>query len=84
MQESVLENSKVSEVDFVTKGSEEGTSKRDDDSTYCFIGDTIFDFYSKEPLNLEWMGQFLEMDEPHNLEWMSQFLEMDESWFNFA
>ncbi|XWS26469.1 hypothetical protein CRYUN_Cryun26dG0035100 [Craigia yunnanensis] len=84
MQESVLENSKVSEVDFVPKGIEEGTSKRDDDSTYCFIGDTIFDFYSKEPLNLEWMSQFLEMDEPLHLECMSQFLEMDESWFNFA
>ncbi|XWS17590.1 hypothetical protein CRYUN_Cryun33cG0079900 [Craigia yunnanensis] len=83
-QESVLENSKINEVDFEPKGSEEGTFKRDDDSTSCFIGDTFFDFYSKEPLNSEWMSQFLEMNEPLNLEWMSQFLEKDESWFNFA
>ncbi|XP_022751778.1 transcription factor MYB114-like [Durio zibethinus] len=63
MQESVIKNSKVSEVDLVAKESEEGTSKRDDDPTSCFIGDTFFDFYSKEPFSLEWMSQFLEMDE---------------------
>ncbi|XVE97758.1 hypothetical protein REPUB_Repub03eG0046400 [Reevesia pubescens] len=69
-QEAVLEISKVSEMDSVPKGSDEGMSfKRDVDSTYCFIGDTFFDFYSEEPLNLEWM---------------SQFSEMDERWFNFA
>lgn len=80
-QETVvlLENSKVSEVvDYsvnLPKGSsEEGTSnssKRDDDSTTCFIGDdNLVDFYGHQ--------------EPLNLEWMSQFLELDDTWFNFS
>ncbi|XP_022732259.1 transcription factor MYB114-like [Durio zibethinus] len=69
LQESVLENSKVNQMDSAPTGSEEGFSKRDDDFTSCVNGDTFFDFYNQEPLNLEWM---------------SQFFEMDESWFNFV
>ncbi|EOY30034.1 hypothetical protein QUC31_020468 [Theobroma cacao] len=70
MQEPVLENSKVSDMDTVPKESEEGTFKRDDnDSKSCSIGDIFFNFHSEEPLNLDWM---------------SPFLEMDETWFNFA
>ncbi|KAH1067503.1 hypothetical protein J1N35_032490 [Gossypium stocksii] len=53
MQESVLGNCKVSE------------STRDEDSTTCFINgdDSLFDSYSEEPLNLEWMSHFFETDE---------------------
>ncbi|PPD90220.1 hypothetical protein GOBAR_DD12841 [Gossypium barbadense] len=53
MQEPVLENCKVSE------------SKRDENSTACFINgdDSLFDSYSEEPLNLEWTSHFFETDE---------------------
>ncbi|KAE8689073.1 Transcription factor TT2 [Hibiscus syriacus] len=59
-QKSVLENSKETEMIMGSTGSEEGTSKRDE---------TLHDFGSEEPL--DW-------------EWMSDFIEMNESWFNFA
>ncbi|MBA0694008.1 hypothetical protein Goari_004343 [Gossypium aridum] len=65
IQEPVLDNSKGNETVFVPKGSEEGTSKRDDDynSTPCLFGDTMSDFHSAEALNWEWMSQFFEINE---------------------
>lgn len=57
----------------VQKGSGdlEGTSSADGGSKlFSFVGDNkFFDCYNDEPLNLEWMGRFF---------------EMDESWFDFA
>ncbi|KAJ0089889.1 hypothetical protein Patl1_13775 [Pistacia atlantica] len=47
---------------------EEGTSNADKDSKYSLSRDEFLDCYN----------------EPLNLEWMSRFFEMDESWFHFA
>ncbi|KAE8658038.1 Transcription repressor MYB4 [Hibiscus syriacus] len=54
VQESVLENSKETEMIFVSTGREDGTSKRDD---------TLLGFCSEEPLDWEWMSEFFEMNE---------------------
>ncbi|KAH9805088.1 Anthocyanin biosynthesis regulatory protein Pl1 B73 [Citrus sinensis] len=52
-------------------GDLEGTSYADGGSKlFSFVGDNkFFDCYNDEPLNLEWM---------------SRFFEIDESWFDFA
>ncbi|KAK9273384.1 hypothetical protein L1049_018194 [Liquidambar formosana] len=62
-EESRPQNTKVKEMDFVEKRSEEGTSKGDEDSKFSHIEDGLFDCSSEGPLNLEWMSKFLEMDE---------------------
>ncbi|GMJ07585.1 hypothetical protein HRI_004427700 [Hibiscus trionum] len=54
VQEPVLENSKETEMIFVSTGCANGASKRDD---------TIFDFCSEEPLDWEWMSELFEMNE---------------------
>nr|URY18771.1 MYB protein [Zanthoxylum bungeanum] len=72
-QDLKLEISKgVEKGSTVKKGSDqEGNSHADEGSKLCsFVGGNMFfDCYNEEPLNLEWM---------------SRFFEMDESWFNFA
>ncbi|KAJ6698232.1 hypothetical protein OIU79_011707 [Salix purpurea] len=40
-----------------------GTSKTLEDSKYSFGGDGFFDFSNEDPMNLEWMSKFLELDE---------------------
>ncbi|EXB74886.1 Transcription factor WER [Morus notabilis] len=68
LESKLPENTKVviKQVDE-PKGSEEGTSKgisKEITPNSSFLGDEIFAYYSsEEPLNLEWMGNFLEMDE---------------------
>ncbi|XP_044463259.1 transcription factor MYB114-like [Mangifera indica] len=42
---------------------EEITSNEDEDSKYSLFRDEFLDGYNKEPLNLEWMSRFFEMDE---------------------
>ncbi|KAL4297310.1 hypothetical protein GQ457_12G021400 [Hibiscus cannabinus] len=54
VKETMLENSKKTEMIFVSTGSEEGTSKKDD---------TVFNFCNEEPLDWEWMNEFFEMNE---------------------
>lgn len=64
------ENTKDKEVDEA-KRSEEGTStaiinnNKENILNSTFLGDEFLAYYSanEEPLNLEWMSNFLEMDE---------------------
>ncbi|KAF9680953.1 hypothetical protein SADUNF_Sadunf06G0175100 [Salix dunnii] len=53
----------MSDMDNVANRSEEGTSKTLEDSKYSFGGDGFFDFSNEDPMNLEWMSKFLELDE---------------------
>ncbi|KAJ6994586.1 transcription factor MYB114-like [Populus alba x Populus x berolinensis] len=62
-QEPDTVKTKVLEIDNVAKRSEEGTSKTLEDSKFSFGGDGFFDFSNEDPLNLEWMSEFLELDE---------------------
>ena len=62
-QEPDTVKTKVLDMDNVAKRSEEGTSKTLEDSKFSFGGDGFFDFSNKDPLNLEWMSEFLELDE---------------------
>lgn len=50
-------------MDNIAKGREEGTSKRLEDSKSSFVGDDFFDFSNEDPVNLEWMNKFLELEE---------------------
>ncbi|XP_011010380.1 PREDICTED: transcription factor MYB114-like [Populus euphratica] len=50
-------------MDNIAKGREEGTSKRLVDSKSSFAGDDFFDFSNEDPVNLEWMSKFLELEE---------------------
>ncbi|KAJ6330368.1 hypothetical protein OIU76_009057 [Salix suchowensis] len=62
-QEPGTVKTKVQDMDSVAKRSEEGTSKTLEDSKYSFGGDGFFDFSNEDPMNLEWMSKFLELDE---------------------
>ncbi|KAG6770469.1 hypothetical protein POTOM_026152 [Populus tomentosa] len=62
-QEPDTVKTKVLEIDNVAKRSEEGTSKTLEDSKFSFGGDGFFDFSNEDPLNLEWMSEFLELEE---------------------
>ncbi|XP_017979498.1 PREDICTED: transcription factor MYB114 [Theobroma cacao] len=57
-QKRVVENAK--EV------IEENTSRGGEDSNISFDVDEFFDFSNEDPLNLEWMSRFLEVDEGFN------------------
>ncbi|XP_021294037.1 transcription factor MYB114-like [Herrania umbratica] len=57
-QKRVVENAK--EV------REENTSREGEDSNISFDVDEFFDFSNEDPLNLEWMSRFLEVDEGFN------------------
>jgi myb proto-oncogene protein len=57
------EKSNVLGMDNIAKGREEGTSKRLEDSKSSFVGDDFFDFSNEDPVNLEWMSKFLELEE---------------------
>ncbi|KAL5559532.1 hypothetical protein UlMin_035743 [Ulmus minor] len=60
----------VKEVKEPSGRDQEGTSKGNKTPNSSFIGDDLFQFCSSD-------------DEPLNLEWMSNFFEMDESWLYF-
>ncbi|KAH8482543.1 hypothetical protein H0E87_029843 [Populus deltoides] len=57
------EKTNVLGMDNIAKGREEGTSKRLEDSKSSFVGDDFFDFSNEDPVNLEWMNKFLELEE---------------------
>ncbi|KAL9376432.1 hypothetical protein Peur_030552 [Populus x canadensis] len=57
------EKTNVLGMDNIAKGREEGTSKRLEDSKSSFVGDDFFDFSNEDPVNLEWMSKFLELEE---------------------
>ena len=49
---------------------EENTSTGGEDSNISFDVDEFFDFSNEDPLNLEWMNRFLEVDEGFNWNFM--------------
>ncbi|KAJ4708889.1 MYB transcription factor [Melia azedarach] len=69
-------DSQASQTPWKQKGNEEGTTSHADDADssrlFSFVADNnqLFDCYN--------------LQEPLNLEWMSRFFEMDETWFNFS
>ncbi|XP_031278463.1 transcription repressor MYB6-like [Pistacia vera] len=65
---STKPESKIVKLGTEKTSVEEGTSNADKDSKYSLSRDEFLDCYN----------------EPLNLEWMSRFFEMDESWFHFA
>ncbi|KAF2300976.1 hypothetical protein GH714_018806 [Hevea brasiliensis] len=64
-EESKDDKGTTEKVDIV-EGREENTSSNNytggDDSNTSFNVDDFFDFSNEDPLNLEWMNHFLEMD----------------------
>ncbi|KAH7547111.1 transcription factor MYB114 [Ziziphus jujuba] len=57
-------------ISNVVQNKQEGTAKKEGDdhsnSTNNFDVDEFFDFSNEEPLNLEWINKFLQVDEGYN------------------
>ncbi|XP_071722394.1 transcription factor MYB114-like [Rutidosis leptorrhynchoides] len=71
-QKKVSRDEKIETLsNIITKGSLEGPSTRDDETNNYNVGkEVVFDCSSHE--------------EPLNMEWMSKFLELDERWLDFV